>query len=473
MPSDSADQGTGSDKSFLAPRVLAGLTVTAALAPPIRLAMLVDRFGVDVPYYDEWPVVGLIRRLVDDEMELSHFAQQHSVHRVFFPRLILVYLARATGWNVRYELAVNFLLAVLLMIVAALPVVILARRTHSVVPLFLIPVISLLIFSLAQYENWMWGWQSQIFLSLLCVSAALLMLSTAAPTYARVLGAGALGGIASFSFANGLLLWPLGLVPIVLLGRPFTKRTASLVGLWIVIASVVLFTYFHDFKMPPRVDSPAAGWSSPGNLIKSYVAYAGGAFASMKFGLALAMGAAGLAGATVMGAVIIRARTRVEVWLPGAVLMAFSLGSGVLIVAGRADYGAQQALASRYITISNLFWIGLLITAVALILDMDSIQRQRRLRRWGMAGMLALIAGLTLHANVAGFEAMRQFSHLQRVLRYQLLLGDRSEQMQLLYPDVQWLHWYKEVARRHDLWAWRPDAPPEIFAPPPPSYEDL
>jgi len=455
---------------------LASFAAMATLVPPIRLAVLLDRFGVDVPYYDEWPLVGLLRRLREDDLLISHLAQQHSVHRVFFPRVVLLTVAHYTGWNVRWELAVNFALAVLLMAVLAVPLVQLARRTGSAAAWLLLPAMSVVIFSLAQYENWLWGWQCQIFMAAIGVCGALFLLCGAAPGFIRLFAAGALGIVASFSFANGLLVWPLGFIALVLSSRPFTGRKAWMLGVWIAIAAATLFAYFYTFEMPPRVDTAEPGWSRPANVGKCYLVYVGAAFASMNLDRAIWIGAIGLlAAAVLMAWCATRGRDRIRTWLPGLMLMAFGLGSGVLIVAGRADYGVQQALASRYITVSNLFWIGLLTSASSVVLDrIDLVAHRRKVARQLAAALLAVCMGASsIQTDARGFDAMRQISHLQRVLRFQLLQGDRSAQMERLYPNVKWLHWYKEVARRKGLWAWRPGAPPELFEPPPASYKDL
>lgn len=42
---------------------------------------------------------------------------------------------------------------------------------------------------------------------------------------------------------------------------------------------------------------------------------------------------------------------------PYVFIAAYSIGSGFLTAAGRGMFGAEQALTSRYIPISNLFWL--------------------------------------------------------------------------------------------------------------------
>ncbi len=457
-------------------RWIALLFVLLSLPAPIYLSLLAHRFAVDVPYYDEWGLAGMVERYRDGRFPLEHWVAPHSVHRLLFPRIILVTLAHLTGWNVRYEIAVNVLFAWVLLGVVAAQIVFTARKVGSPAYLATMPAVSLVVFSMAQYENWLWGWQNQIFLAAYCIFASLFLLCSAQPSAWRFAGAALLGFVSTYSFANGLLVWPLGLIPLWIGGGYTGKRRNLYVGLWALISACVIFSYLYKLTLPPRVEQADAGWSNASNVVQYYVAYIGSAFASMKLDRALAIGSAGLCAAAVaLTFAVLKRRDRVQVWLPAAMMILFGLASGILIVAGRADHGVQQALSSRYITISNSFWIGLLLLVVGLALDRGSLATQlpRRGARLFAGGAVFLVAGLELYANRAGFEAMRQFSHQQRVLRYQLLQGDRSSQMQLLFPDVKWLHWHKEVARRNHLWAWRPGAPPEIFEPPPPSYEDL
>jgi hypothetical protein len=156
--------------------------------------------------------------------------------------------------------------------------------------------------------------------------------------------------------------------------------------------------------------------------------------------------------------------------LPGALLILFGLGCGVMLAGGRADFGAEQALASRYITLSNTFWIGLLLVTTVLLVNVRGGVRSRG--RPALIGIALFIGSIAAYGNTLGLEQTRQFSHLERVLRYKLLNGEQDAQLEMLFPNPRALSRYRDMTEKYDLWAWRPGAPASMFEPPPLSYDE-
>ena len=145
-------------------------------------------------------------------------------------------------------------------------------------------------------------------------------------------------------------------------------------------------------------------------------------------------------------------------------LCLFGLGSAAMTTFGRSDFGTVQAITSRYITISNVFWIGLVLMLAAL-LQREMANRNETSHGWRNAaiGILLAVVTASLLSEVPGARGMEGFNRTLRVLRYKLLDGREDQQMTMLYPDLKWLRYFSGVARRNQLWAWRPDAPPEMF----------
>jgi hypothetical protein len=79
----------------------------------------------------------------------------------------MISLAVLTGWDTRYEVATNVILAVASFALLWL----LLRRTfaHRTVLAVAAFVVSVIVFSPSQYENWLRGWQIQWFLNLLAL----------------------------------------------------------------------------------------------------------------------------------------------------------------------------------------------------------------------------------------------------------------------------------------------------------------
>ncbi|HZS38481.1 MAG TPA: hypothetical protein VFF06_16715, partial [Polyangia bacterium] len=66
-----------------------------ALVPAIALAAFVWRFGVDVPYWDQWELVPLLKGAHDGTLRAADFFALHNEHRLVVPRLIMLGLAMA------------------------------------------------------------------------------------------------------------------------------------------------------------------------------------------------------------------------------------------------------------------------------------------------------------------------------------------------------------------------------------------
>ena len=78
--------------------------------PAIVILALIFRYGVNVPYFDQWDCEGkLFKKFWEHQLTWGDFWEQHNEHRMFFPKLIYLALAYATHWNVIAELIVTWL----------------------------------------------------------------------------------------------------------------------------------------------------------------------------------------------------------------------------------------------------------------------------------------------------------------------------------------------------------------------------
>jgi hypothetical protein len=71
------------------------------------------KYGVDVPYMDQWEYVGFFDHLAKGTLTFSELFKLQGEYRQFFPNLIFVSLGWLTNWNVKYEMIVIFILACL------------------------------------------------------------------------------------------------------------------------------------------------------------------------------------------------------------------------------------------------------------------------------------------------------------------------------------------------------------------------
>ena len=141
-------------------------------SPAIVLGLLLYLYGVDVPFWDQWSVVGLAEALRLRILTFGQLFAQFNEHRVFFPRVLLLGIDALAHGNVKYELAALWLLGA----VVLLNVYRLARLTLQGTAVRLLTgtfLASLLIFSPLQYQNWLWGFQVTLLVPIACLTTAL------------------------------------------------------------------------------------------------------------------------------------------------------------------------------------------------------------------------------------------------------------------------------------------------------------
>jgi hypothetical protein len=206
-----SDQGPARHGRTIHPRVLLRLAVLLlALLPPLILVLNVAEYHVDVPFWDQWNFVPLLGQSYEKGVTLADLWGQHNEHRLLFPRLIMLGLARASKYNINFELVVIILLAAATFALFWYQFFRTAGALgYSGFP-WAVPVISLLVFTLGQAENWLWGWQIQIFLNVLAAVAGFVLLGGSPFRWGKYVCALGCGLLATYSFANGLLFWPAG-----------------------------------------------------------------------------------------------------------------------------------------------------------------------------------------------------------------------------------------------------------------------
>src|SRR5262249_17536177 len=153
------------------------LLIAAAILPMLLVAGIIYRFGVNVPYGDEWSIYGLVEKWHAHQLTVTDFFAVHNQHRILFPRLIYLSLIELTHGNLKAEMYCSLFLCLL----TSIGILILLRRSFGESrrrQLSLWVLINLILFSPIQAENWLWGFQLQIFLANLCLVAAVACISS-------------------------------------------------------------------------------------------------------------------------------------------------------------------------------------------------------------------------------------------------------------------------------------------------------
>ncbi len=402
----------------------------AFFLPAALVANFVWRFGVDVPYWDQWELVPPLQDLLGGRLTWAELFAQHNEHRILFPRLLMLGLARLTRWDIRTEMWAS----VVLLGAIALTLAREARRALGPASPWLLVPLPWLIFSLRQSENLLWGWQLQVPMAALGVVVALAALERGG---GRWLWVGILGGVlASFSFAAGLGVWPAGLIVLLAETGGGSRRLRS-ASVWAGAAALVLVAYFRGWSRPAGHPSAGFVWEHLGLGTHFLVAMAGAGLAKGSDARgASTVGAVLLLLLAVSLACVARRPARLERARFGLGLLLFTGAFLVMATLGRAGFeagrtGLQFALTSRYVTFSVLGIWGLYRVAISF--------DDPRLRGVLGAALLCLVALGTVRALPGEFRVgaalRRERKEMQRTLR--AYTSASAPDLARLYPQPE------------------------------------
>src|SRR5829696_2953923 len=227
-------------------RVVAGVSWLLILIPAALPYLYVRAFGVNVVFADAWDMVLVFRKFSSGRLAFADLYAQHNEHRMFFPRRVELLLGLLTRYN---NVAEMYLIVSCFLVTAAVLLVAFCREIG--LPLIFFVPVALLIFSFRQYENMLFGFQISFAFTQTFGVLALYLPSSSSRYNFRAYAFAALGSatIASFSTAQGLLVWPAGFLGLLLgsVARPGKK---VLVGLWGIVGVAEWVAYFVDYKTP-------------------------------------------------------------------------------------------------------------------------------------------------------------------------------------------------------------------------------
>lgn len=347
------------------------------LVPALLVLAFVVKYANNFPFYDQWELVPYLRKVsAHQPISLSEMAAQHNEHRLLIPRVIMLWLAKLTHWNIKIEIYFGYLVLLMIGILLLYKVVQFYQQQSAskmqYASICAIAMISVLVFSLTQDGNILWGWQIQIFLNILAVAATLGALTTASLSIIDFVLAIASAVVATYTFANGLLIWPIGLA--VLLMRWLLHKAPHFLRLniiWLGCSLLFFYLYLHNYVKPAHHPSLATALYHPFGYIAYVLRYLGNPLIQFRLTHVIPVVLCGALGFIVLIIIIYSAfrnslLTRpIDLFWHGMLL--YSVLSAMITGVGRAGFGSEQAGASRYITISNLFWMWIIVFGVLFI----------------------------------------------------------------------------------------------------------
>ena len=157
---------------------------------------------------------------------------------LFLPRLLWLFLASWTHYNINVQLWLNFIIAIGTFVFFVNRTMNTWKQLDLTVSPFLVPLMALLYFNLGQYESWLQGIQTIMFLGMLSLIVGLFLLAHEQTGWTSFWFSVVLGVVAGYSMVNGLLYWPVGLIVLWVTAPRDQKILKSLV--WLVCSLLAL-----------------------------------------------------------------------------------------------------------------------------------------------------------------------------------------------------------------------------------------
>ena len=289
------------------------------------------------------------------------------------------------------------------------------------------------LFAMRQSENFWFGSDLPMVLPYLCATIALSSLGfvyqrlRAGEHYSQPLLMAWIAAVAaSLSLSNGLLLWPM-LILLMLVWR----MPARVVAATAALAALVIGLWRIGYAMP--LSTPAL--SSVPLLVRYLLVLYGSSWScvSEAFGMVIAAIAIPTAAVAYLWVLLKRRTDAFAVVMLS--IAAFALGSTTLTAIGRIGMGVEQARADRYQTAAMLFW------CVLFVLVIRTAARTKMPSAWLLPVQAAMASVLFLAAQLAPPVADGARIHGRKMREVALALeagvDDASSIMYVLVPPYQ------------------------------------
>lgn len=338
-------------------RIPAGRSVLIVLGTLLPLAWLiwaVFTFKITAPFREQWYFMYVVEKSWLGTLEFRDLWQQEAEHRHPFPYLIMLALAHLSRWNIAWELGANIVIACGTFLALAVQA---ARVTGRKLNWFL-PLLSVIVFSLSQYETWTWGFHLVTYLNLFAVVTGMLLLAHPAGSAVRYVLALVLGVVACFSFASGFMYWVSGGLIVWFQSAPAVRRRR--IAGWLLMACVTAALFFYGYQLPSWSAPSEVVLKTPARFVEFLLVSLGTPLVPLRRISALAVGVVGLALLVVVSWRLIRREQASPAELSfywG--LAVYAVGTAALISLGRANFG--EALSGRYTTTTSLLWIAIVM----------------------------------------------------------------------------------------------------------------
>ena len=330
--------------------------IAAALLIPASFALYLALTSSPTSVRDYWEIMEVIYSTKGFSTNLSNWFISQNGHIVFIPRLIYVVNMFVTnGSNIGLTVTAWFLAMVqAILLVWLIPPEIRDTRVR------LIAVVAISGFSFAPTatDNWMHGFSGVhwILANVLSIGAIICLTQFFREDgYGWVIACFVLAGLALITYGTAIGLW------LALIAAFVIMRSKLHVGAVAIILTALVIAI--SFASRPLVPPSTVSWLDRVIIFIPYLAiFIGGVF-TLSIPLAFVIGIAGLiAGTIIFFKFGIQAKQSIRLTvLPWLLVLVYSLVNIAFIAITRLEFGLAYATTMRYVTLSGLYWIVILV----------------------------------------------------------------------------------------------------------------
>jgi hypothetical protein len=390
------------------------------LLPAVGLFLLIRKFGVNIPFLDDWMYVSMFEKERAGTLTLHDFFMVQMEHRMAFVRGMMMVFYKLFPGNWTIHMFFSWLLLTLTYVNVAL---LLKKTTGQAFRVWwpLLVLAGLTIFCPVQYRVVLWTMMFQVAALGFFLSSALLAIMSGLPLWLRWVIGIVCASLATQSFASGILVWLLPL-PLVWFTPAVKGPRARIIFtvLWLAVFAVTMKLYFTNLvnEVEPMFAYKQGEEETMRKDVKGMIMDPGrsGSYVFRFLGNHLCRGTSFsmMDVSLVIGGVsfvlyvaaffyLVRhwrredLRSKLGPWL---MFGAYSIGTGALVAMGRswASTTGDNAIAPRYVIHAVPLTVALI--AMVWIIVQDIVQRrpdlQSGMQRFIHGSGMALLAVLIL-----------------------------------------------------------------------------
>lgn len=419
----------------------------AFFLPAGYLLLLIHKYGVDVPFVEQWHTASLFQKLSQGSLTFADLYAQQNEYRQLFPHLLILAVGKLTNWNIKHELYIIFLFACLISFgiyrLGALTLDGLSRWQR----LGAFFISNLLIFSPIQGENWVYGIQIVYLMPLACIVLGMVVAYSGASVRAKFMICAALSLVSVFSAVHGILSWVVLLPPLVWSARQVgSKEKSWLIAAWSLCAALCVAAYFTGYQTPAGGPNPFDTFRHPISATLYFFSFLGSPLWAGSLWPLVFVGCL-LTTAHVAACLFLWRRghdealvTRLLGWL---MLGAFSLLTGALAAIGRSGYGLEQSMSARYMAFSLYLSVAVAHAAPIVLAKLKEQPAGRRghlalssLAAIALASALAAQARLYPLGTLVMLDQWQEHARAKACLLFVNILPDSCLAEQLIPREV-------------------------------------